>query len=308
MTVRTAETVGHDLRARPGRPAPAGGTSWGPPVALVGLSIIPVAAGVLRIIEIVGGPQILPANPRIDASPAPVVVHLVSAATYALVGAFQFSSRLRRRHPGWHRKAGRMLVGAGLVVAVSGMWITLLYPGAPGGAWLWTVRLVVGTAMGASVVLGYTAIRRHDIAAHRAWMIRAYALGLGAGTQVFTETLGEATLGAGDMSKAVSLTAGWLINAVVAEWAIRHRVRRRARSDRPRTAPRSAWTDTPVSPENPDREHPPAERILGIEPEERDEHEQLHPTTGCALQEATSWRSNAETSISSDPPSVPSNS
>jgi hypothetical protein len=56
------------------------------------------------------------------------------------------------------------LVGAGLVVAVSGMWITLLYPGAPGGSWLWTVRLVVGTAMGASLVLGYTAIRRRDIA------------------------------------------------------------------------------------------------------------------------------------------------
>lgn len=308
MTLRTAATVGDDLRARPGRPAPAGGTSWGPPVALVGLSLIPVAAGVLRIVEIVGGPQLLPANPRIDASPSPVVVHLVAAATYTLGGAFQFSARFRRRHPGWHRKAGRVLVGAGLVVAVSGMWITLLYPGAPGGAWLWTVRLVVATAMGASVVLGFTAIRRRDIAAHRAWMIRAYALGLGAGTQVFTETIGEATLGTGDMSKAVSLTAGWLINAVVAEWAIRHRVRRRTRRDRPRTVPRSAWTDPSVSPENPDREHPQQKRILGIEPGERDEHEQLHPTTGCALQEATSWRSTAETSISSDPPSVPSNS
>lgn len=258
MNLDTDRTVLSEVRAGPGRQGPAGGTSWGPPVALVGLSIIPVTAGVLRIIEIAGGPQLLPANPRVDASPAPMVVHLVAAATYALGGAFQFSSRLRRRHPGWHRKAGRMLVGAGLVVAVSGMWITLLYPGAPGGALLWAVRFVVGTAMGASVVLGFTAIRRRDIAAHRAWMIRAYALGLGAGTQVFTETLGEAALGTGDMSKAVSLTAGWLINAVVAEWAIRHRVRRRTRSDRPRTGPRSAWTLPPVSPENPDREHPPA--------------------------------------------------
>lgn len=227
MSPHTDRLVVRELRAGPGWPRPAGGpSSWGLPVALVGLSLIPVAAGVLRIVEIAGGPQILPANPRVDASPAPMVLHLVAAATYALGGAFQFSPRLRRRHPGWHRKAGRVLVGAGLVVAVSGMWITLLFPGAPGGAWLWTVRLIVSSAMGASLALGLTAIRRRDIAAHRAWMIRAYALGLGAGTQVFTETIGEAALGTGDMSKAASLTAGWIINAIVAEWAIRRRVRR----------------------------------------------------------------------------------
>ena len=46
--------------------------------------------------------------------------------------------------------------------------------------------------MGAFLVLGFTAIRRRDIPAHRAWMIRAYALGLGAGTQAFTEGVGEA--------------------------------------------------------------------------------------------------------------------
>lgn len=237
MTVHTDGTVAREVRAGPGRPGPAGSSSWGLPVALVGLSLVPVAAGVLRLVEIVGGPQLLPANPRVDASPAPVVVHVVAAATYALVGAFQFSARLRRRHPGWHRKAGRVLVGAGLVVAVSGVWITLLCPGAPGGALLWTVRLVVGSAMGASLVAGLAAIHRRDIAAHRAWMIRAYALGLGAGTQVFTESLGEAALGTGDMSKAVSLAAGWLINAVVAEWVIRHRVRRSRRSARPALAP-----------------------------------------------------------------------
>jgi len=222
-------TVARGTRAGPGRSGPAGGFSWSVPVALVGLSLIPVTAGVLRIVEIFGGPHLLPDNPRVNASPAPVVIHVVAAASYALVGAFQFSAPWRRRHPGWHRRAGRVLVGAGLVVAVSGLWLTLLYPGAPGGALLWTVRLVVGSAMGASLVLGFSAIRRGDIAAHRAWMIRAYALGLGAGTQVFTEGFGEAALGTGDMSKAVSLSAGWIINAAVAEWVIRRPVRLRRR-------------------------------------------------------------------------------
>ena len=48
--------------------------------------------------------------------------------------------------------------------------------------------------MAACLVLGVAAIRRRDIAAHRAWMIRAYAIGLAAGTQVFTEGFGERDL------------------------------------------------------------------------------------------------------------------
>ena len=41
--------------------------------------------------------------------------------------------------------------------------------------------------MAASIILGLTAIRRRDVPRHRAWMTRAYALALGAATQVFTQ-------------------------------------------------------------------------------------------------------------------------
>jgi Predicted membrane protein (DUF2306) len=85
--------------------------------------------------------------------------------------------------------------------------------------------------MAISIVLGFSAIRRRDIAAHRAWMVRAYALGLGAGTQIFTEGIGEAVGGTGELSKAISMTAGWAFNAVVAELVIRRpTARRRARA------------------------------------------------------------------------------
>jgi uncharacterized membrane protein len=207
-----------------------GGSSWRVPLALVVLSLIPVISGSLRLIEAAGGPQLMPVNPRIDASPAPLVVHVLAAAIYAVLGAFQFPARLRRRHPAWHRRSGRILVGAGLAVAGSGLWMTLFYSGAPGGVLLWTIRLVVGSTMAAAIVLGFTAIRRRDIAAHRAWMIRAYALGLGAGTQAFTEGIGEALFGTGDLSKAISMGSAWVINALVAEWIIqRPSVRRAAR-------------------------------------------------------------------------------
>jgi hypothetical protein len=40
--------------------------------------------------------------------------------------------------------------------------------------------------MAASIVLALVAVRRRDFASHGAWMIRGYAIGLGAGTQVLT--------------------------------------------------------------------------------------------------------------------------
>jgi uncharacterized membrane protein len=212
---------------------PSRGASASLPLGLVLLSLIPVASGVLRLVEVAGGPALMPDNPRIAASPAPVVVHIAASAVYALLGAFQFSARLRRRHRGWHRRAGRVLVVAGSLAALSGLWMTLFYSDAPGGLLLWTVRLLVGSAMAGSIALGFAAIRRRDITSHRAWMIRAYALGLGAGTQAFTEGIGEAVAGGpGDLTKALSLTAGWAINAAVAEWIVRRPHRRSTRSGR----------------------------------------------------------------------------
>jgi len=197
------------------------GPSWRVLVALLVLSLIPLVSGALRLVEIAGGPELLPENPRISASPAPLVLHVVGAALYAVLGAFQFSARLRRRRPGWHRRSGRVAAVAGLFVAGSGIWMTLFYSGAPGGVLLWMVRLVVSTLTAAFIVLGFTAIRRRKVDAHRTWMIRGYALAVAAGTQAFTEGIGEAVLGVNDLSKAVSLSAAWVINAAVAEWAIR---------------------------------------------------------------------------------------
>lgn len=218
MTQHTASGTRPAPQRRPGS---RDGSSVRVPAALIALTLIPLVAGSLRLVELAGGPQVLPTNPRIDASPAPVVLHVVAAAVYVVAGAFQFPARVRRAHRTWHRRAGRVLVGAGLVVAGSGLWMTLFYPGAPGGDLLWSVRLVVGSVMAASIVLGFTAIRRRDIAGHRAWMIRAYALAVAAGTQTITEGVGEGLFGTSDLSTAVSVSSGWVINAAVAEWIIR---------------------------------------------------------------------------------------
>jgi len=193
------------------------------PFALVALVVIPAISGSLRLVELTGGDQLLPPNPRITASPLPVVVHILCAVAYASVGAFQFSGGLRRRWPGWHRVGGRILVVLGLCVAVSALWMTLFYPRATGGDLAYAFRLAFGSGMAASILLGFDAIRRGDVAGHRAWMARAYALALGAGTQVFTLGVGNALFGTSELNTALGLGAGWVINLAVVEYVLRRR-------------------------------------------------------------------------------------
>jgi hypothetical protein len=105
------------------------------------------------------------------------------------------------------------------------MWMALFYPRAHNvGNLLTAFRLLFGSAMVASIVLGFVAIRRGDVRRHRAWMTRAYAIGLGAGTQMFTGLVASLIVGPPtELSRALQDGAGWAINLAVAEWAIRRR-------------------------------------------------------------------------------------
>src|SRR5687767_4383633 len=91
------------------------------------LSAVPLAAGAFHLSELAGGAAITPANARFFASPLPVVLHIVSAGVFAVLGAFQLATGFRRRWPGWHRRAGRLVVGSGLVAALSGLWMAKFY-------------------------------------------------------------------------------------------------------------------------------------------------------------------------------------
>ncbi len=207
-----------------------GRRSWPVPASLVALSAIPLAAGSLRLVQLAGGPALIPADDRFTGFPAALVLHIVGATVFALVGAFQFVPRFRRRYRAWHRRAGRLVTGAGLAIAGSALWLTLFYEAQPGtGELLYLLRLLFASAMAASLLLGITAIRRRDIAAHRAWMIRAYAIGLAAGTQTLTQGIAAAIVGTGELRMDLAKGAGWVINLAVAEGVIRRPARRRNR-------------------------------------------------------------------------------
>jgi uncharacterized membrane protein len=189
------------------------------------LSAGPLAAGVFRLSQLAGGAEITPANARFFATPLPVVLHILGAGVFAILGAIQFPAGFRRRWPGWHRAAGRLLVVCGLLVGLSGLWMTLFYPRPEGvGALLSAFRLLFGSAMVVSIVLGFAAIRRGDVRRHRAWITRGYAIGLGAGTQILTGLVAYLIAGPPtELSRALQDGAGWAINLAVAEWVIRRR-------------------------------------------------------------------------------------
>lgn len=199
-------------------------SNWRIPVGLIALSVVPALAGSARLLQLAGGAPVTPENARFFASPLPVTLHISAVIVYSILGAFQFSSSFRRRRRGWHRTAGKILIPCGLVAALSGLWMTQFYPWPPGdGQAVYVERLLVGTAMLAFLVLGVRAIRRRNFTSHGHWMIRAYAIGLGAGTQVLTHLPWFILVDGkpGELPRAVMMGAGWAINVVVAEWIIR---------------------------------------------------------------------------------------
>ncbi|HUG50100.1 MAG TPA: DUF2306 domain-containing protein, partial [Terrimesophilobacter sp.] len=76
------------------------------------------------------------------------------------------------------------------------------------------------------IVFGILAIKRRNFVAHGAWMTRAYALGIAAGTQAVVLAIWILSVGPVDtLTDALLLGLAWVINAAVAEFVILRRAR-----------------------------------------------------------------------------------
>lgn len=107
-----------------------------------------------------------------------LIPHGIAGIVVLLLGASQFSDRLRRRLAR-HRLIGRFYVGAVAVTVPIGILIESIKI-ANGIA---PVRLLVATcSFGAlfalTTAIGFVMARRRNIVAHRRWMTRSYAIGL----------------------------------------------------------------------------------------------------------------------------------
>ena len=201
-------------------------STWIVPTALVVASLVPIIGGLARLGGLFSGDPVAPRDVRFVQSPGPIVVHIFAATIYSLMGAFQFSEGVRRRWPRWHARAGRVLAALGLLSALSGMAMAVGVdiPRSMQGPLLMLVRVLVGVAMSAAIVLGVRAILRRDVPGHEAWMIRAYALGQGAAAQVLW--LGVPSIFVGEvlgLPRDILMTLAWLGNAMLAEWVVRRR-------------------------------------------------------------------------------------
>ena len=129
-------------------------------------------------------PQGPPLHPEIKASFAGnafgLHVHVFAAILALAIGPLQFSSRLRARHPVWHRWMGRIYLAVGVGVGgVSGLYMAFFaFGGVParlGFAMLALAWLYTGWR-------AYAAIRAGEVEHHRAWMMRNFALAFAAVT------------------------------------------------------------------------------------------------------------------------------
>lgn len=187
-------------------------------------SFVPSFGGLVRVAELAGGLAIIPENPRALASPLPVVIHIVSSSVFCLVGAVQFLPSIRRQFPAVHRSLGRLVAVAGCASAASGVWMThaFAFPAELQGALLSGVRTVLGLAMIASIGWAVLAIRARNLVQHRAFMLRAYAIGQGASTQAvlglgWMVLVGEEPQG---LARDSLMVCAWALNLLAAELTI----------------------------------------------------------------------------------------
>lgn len=187
---------------------------------LLGLSAIPLTAGLVRLVQLAIG-KLDASHGRFEQAPWPVTLHIITATLFCVLGAIQLDAGWRRKAPVWHRRAGVIALLTGFVVSLTGGYMAATYaiPTTLQGPFLFVTRVAVSSGMFVSLVLAVRAIAQRRFVVHGAWMLRSYALGLGAGTQVLLFLPAELLLGGPIQGppRDILMTVAWCINLAVAE-------------------------------------------------------------------------------------------
>jgi uncharacterized membrane protein len=117
---------------------------------------------------------------RYVSHPWPAYLHIVPGVLYLAGAPFQLSRRWRERHFTFHRRFGRVLLSLGVTSGVFALAFGV--PLSYGGPWQSLAAAVFGSWFVITLLLAFRAIRARRVRAHRRWMIRAFATGLGVGT------------------------------------------------------------------------------------------------------------------------------
>ncbi len=112
-----------------------------------------------------------------DRNPLLIRSHATMGALFVVMAALQFWPALRRRHRRAHRTLGYVALPCLLLLPITGVACTIVYPFAGPAAILPNVVWMIAIAY--CVVAGWRAIRRRDIVEHEAWVTRATAMTVG---------------------------------------------------------------------------------------------------------------------------------
>lgn len=197
-------------------------TVWRLPIALILLGILPIAASIYRVIVLATTDAATIVNPdevRFFDMPGSILAHVIFGTLFLILGAFQMSPGLRRRSLQLHRRIGRAAAVSALVFALTGVWMVFAYPPHSQSSSMVDVgRVAFGLATSVFIVLGILAVIRKNLAAHRAWMIRGYALAAASGIQSYLIAIVTVAMGAFDPKIAdAMIVLGWFIGILAAE-------------------------------------------------------------------------------------------
>lgn len=201
-------------------------SNWLIPTLLIFAMLVPIAGGTVRILDIAKGNKITEENARFFTAPIIVILHIICSCFYGILGSFQFSKSFRTNHITWHKYSGSVLVILGLITSITGLYMTIVFPHVPtDGPTLYSIRILVGIFMTTSILFAIKAILNKKFKTHGEWMLRAYAIGLGASTQVLTHLpwfifAGGIPTG---LIRDFLMALGWILNAIFAEWIILNR-------------------------------------------------------------------------------------
>jgi uncharacterized membrane protein len=152
-----------------------------------------------------------------EAQRAAVYTHVFAAMFALALGPFQFSQRLRARHLTLHRWMGRLYLGVGVLIGgIAGLYMAFH---AFGGAVARMGFACLALAWLYTGARAYLAIRSRDVAAHRRWMVRNFALAFAAVTLRIWVPASFATGLEFAAAYAVIAWLCWVPNLVVAELA-----------------------------------------------------------------------------------------
>ena len=159
------------------------GGAWVGAAALIGVMLVFTGRRIGVDVDNLSSGRTLPDTDfhrRYAEHPVLAYLHIGPGLAYLVVAPVQLSTTVRQRFRRAHRVAGRVAVGAGLVSALFGIVFGLLYPW--GGALEASAATVFGAYMALALTEAVRRIRRRDVAGHRRWMIRAFAVSLGVAT------------------------------------------------------------------------------------------------------------------------------